>query len=221
MEYRRFGSTDFKVSPIGLGCMSMSGVYGPANDDESIAWVRRAFDLGIYFIYTSAGYGSGHNHEFISKALKGRRERIVIHSKSGSPRTPDAKGNRSCSTPEYLTQNCEQSVKRLGIDALDVFCMSRVDPDIPVEESVGAMARLVERGLTRYIGLSEASANSIRRARKVHPICSLQMEYSPWSRDPEGCNIQACREFEMGFMAYSPLGKGFFAGAVHARTDMP
>jgi aryl-alcohol dehydrogenase-like predicted oxidoreductase len=156
----------------------------------------------------------------INKALKGRRERIVIHSKSGSPRTPDAQGNRSGSTPEYLTQNCEQSVKRLGIDALDVFCMSRVDPDIPVEESVGAMARLVERGLTRYIGLSEASANSIRRARKVHPICSLQMEYSPWSRDPEGGNIQACREFKMGFMAYSPLGRGFFAGAVHGQSDL-
>ena len=220
MEYVQFGTTEFKVSHLALGCMSMSGAYGPADDDESIATLHRAFDLGINFIDTSASYGSGHNHELINKALKGRRERIVIHSKSGSPRTPDAQGNRSGSTPEYLTQNCEQSVKRLGIDALDVFCMSRVDPDIPVEESVGAMAQLVERGLTRYIGLSEASANSIRRARKVHPICSLQMEYSPWSRDPEGGNIQACREFKMGFMAYSPLGRGFFAGAVHGLSDL-
>jgi len=220
MEYVQFGTTEFKVSHLALGCMSMSGAYGPADDDESIATLHRAFDLGINFIDTSASYGSGHNHELINKALKGRRERIVIHSKSGSPRTPDAQGNRSGSTPEYLTQNCEQSVKRLGIDAIDVFCMSRVDPDIPVEESVGAMARLVERGLTRYIGLSEASANSIRRARKVHPICSLQMEYSPWSRDPEGGNIQACREFKMGFMAYSPLGRGFFAGAVHGQSDL-
>jgi len=220
MEYVQFGTTEFKVSHLALGCMSMSGAYGPADDDESIATLHRAFDLGINFIDTSASYGNGHNHELINKALKGRRERIVIHSKSGSPRTPDAQGNRSGSTPEYLTQNCEQSVKRLGIDALDVFCMSRVDPDIPVEESVGAMARLVERGLTRYIGLSEASANSIRRARKVHPICSLQMEYSPWSRDPEGGNIQACREFKMGFMAYSPLGRGFFAGAVHGQSDL-
>ena len=220
MEYVQFGTTEFKVSHLALGCMSMSGAYGPADDDESIATLHRAFDLGINFIDTSASYGSGHNHELINKALKGRRERIVIHSKSGSPRTPDAQGNRSGSTPEYLTQNCEQSVKRLGIDALDVFCMSRVDPDIPVEESVGAMARLVERGLTRYIGLSEASANSIRRARKIHPICSLQMEYSPWSRDPEGGNIQACREFKMGFMAYSPLGRGFFAGAVHGQSDL-
>jgi aryl-alcohol dehydrogenase-like predicted oxidoreductase len=220
MDYVQFGTTEFKVSRLALGCMSMSGAYGPADDNESIATLHQAFDLGINFIDTSASYGSGHNHELINKALKGRRERIVIHSKSGSPRNPDASGNRSGSTPEYLTQNCEQSVKRLGIDCLDFFCMSRVDPEIPVEESVGAMARLVERGLTRYIGLSEASANSIRRARKVHPIASLQMEYSLWSRDPEGGNIQACREFNMGFMAYSPLGRGFFAGVVHSEKDM-
>jgi aryl-alcohol dehydrogenase-like predicted oxidoreductase len=220
MDYVQFGTTEFKVSRLALGCMSMSGAYGPADDNESIATLHQAFDLGINFIDTSASYGSGHNHELINKALKGRRERIVIHSKSGSPRNPDASGNRSGSTPEYLTQNCEQSVKRLGIDCLDFFCMSRVDPEIPVEESVGAMARLVERGLTRYIGLSEASGNSIRRARKVHPIASLQMEYSLWSRDPEGGNIQACREFNMGFMAYSPLGRGFFAGVVHSEKDM-
>ncbi|MDH3442577.1 MAG: aldo/keto reductase [Deltaproteobacteria bacterium] len=220
MEYVPFGTTEFKVSRLALGCMSMSGAYGPADDNESIATLHKAFDLGINFIDTSASYGSGHNHELIAKALKGRRERIVIHSKSGSPRAPDASGMRSGSTPEYLTQNCEQSVKRLGVDALDFFCMSRVDPDIPIEESVGAMARLVERGLTRYIGLSEASANSIRRARKVHPVASLQMEYSLWSRDPEGGNIAACREFNMGFMAYSPLGRGFFAGVVHDPKDM-
>lgn len=220
MEYRQFGTTEFKVSPMGLGCMSMSGTYGPADDAESIATLHRAFDLGINFLDTSASYGSGHNHELIAKALKGRRERIVIHSKSGSPRAPDASGNRSGSSPEYLTQNCEQSVKRLNLDCLDIFCMSRVDPKVPIEESVGAMARLVEQGKTRYIGLSEASANSIRRAQKVHPIVSLQMEYSLWSRDPEGGNIEACREFGMGFMAYSPLGRGFFAGAVHNAKDM-
>ena len=214
MEYRRFGTTEFKVSPMGLGCLSMSGLYGPADDNESIATLHRAFDLGINFLDTSASYGNGHNHELIAKALKGRRERIVIHSKSGSPRTPDASGSRSGSAPAYLTQNCEQSVKRLGLDCLDIFCMSRVDPEIPIEESVGAMARLVQQGKTRYIGLSEASANSIHRARKVHPIVSLQMEYSLWSRDPEDGNIQACRQYNMGFMAYSPLGRGFFAGAV-------
>ena len=220
MEYVQFGTTEFKVSRLSLGCMSMSGAYGPADDNESITTLHRAFDLGINFIDTSASYGNGHNHELIAKALKGRRERIVIHSKSGSPRAPDASGNRSGSIPEYLINNCEQSLKRLGVDCLDFFCMSRVDPEIPVEESVGAMARLVEQGKARYIGLSEASANSIRRARKVHPIASLQMEYSLWSRDPEGGNIQACREFHMGFMAYSPLGRGFFAGAVHSDKDM-
>ena len=220
MEYVPFGRTEFKVSRLGLGCMSMSGAYGPADDNESIATLHRAFDLGINFLDTSASYGSGHNHELIARALKGRRERIVVHSKTGSPREPDASGSRSGSTPEYLTQNCEQSLKRLGTDRIDIFCMSRVDPAIPVEDSVGAMARLVEQGKVRYVGLSEASANSIRRARKVHPIVSLQMEYSLWSRDPEGGNIQACREFNMGFMAYSPLGRGFFAGAVHSAKDM-
>ncbi|MFC1816748.1 aldo/keto reductase [Thermodesulfobacteriota bacterium] len=220
MEYRQFGTTDFKVSPMGIGCMSMSGAHGPADDAESIATLHRAFDLGINFLDTSASYGRGHNHGLIARALKGRRERIVIHSKTGSPRTPDASENLSGSSPGYLTRTCEQSLKRLGIDCLDIFCMSRVDPKIPVEESVGAMARLVEQGKTRFISLSEASPASIRRAQKVHPIVSLQMEYSLWSRDSEDGNIEACREFGMGFMAYSPLGRGFFAGAVHDINDI-
>jgi len=215
MEYRQFGTTDFKVSPMGLGCMTMSGAYGPAEDAESLATLNRAFDLGINFLDTSGRYGGGHNHELIARALKGRRERIIIHSKSGSPRPSDTRGNCSGSSPEYLIRACEQSLKGLSIDVLDIFCMSRVDPQIPIEESVGAMARLVEQGKTRYIGLSEASPASIRRAQKIHPIASLQMEYSLWSRDPEAGNIEACREFGMGFMAYAPLGRGFLAGAVH------
>src|SRR5262245_55549081 len=219
MEYRPFGTTDFHVARMGLGCMSMSGVYGPADDTESIATLHRAFDLGINFLDTSASYGNGHNHELIAKAIKGKRDKIVIHSKSGSPRTPDARGLRSGSTPDYLIQTCEESLKRLGIDLLDIFCMSRVDPQVPIEDSVAGMARLVEQGKIRYIALSEASATSIRRAQSVHPIASLQMEYSLWSRDPEAGNIQACREFGMGFMAYSPLGRGFFAGAVHNLKD--
>lgn len=218
MEYRQFGATEFEVSRMGLGCMSMSGVYGPADDKESISTLHRAFDLGINFLDTSSSYGSGHNHELVAKALKGRRERIVVHSKTGSPRTPNA--GWSGSAPEFLISTCEQSLKRLGIECLDFFCMSRVDPDIPIEESVGAMSRLVEQGKARYIGLSEASASSIRRARAVHPVASLQFEYSLWSRDPEGGNIQACREFKMGFMAYAPLGRGFLAGAVRGPKDM-
>jgi aryl-alcohol dehydrogenase-like predicted oxidoreductase len=221
MEYRKFGTTDFKVSPMGVGCMSMSGAYGPADDTESIAALHRAFDLGINFLDTSSSYGNGHNHELIAKALKGRRERIFIHSKSGSPRTPDGSGQRSGGAPEYLIRNCEDSLKRLGVDVLDIFCMSRVDPNVPIEESVGGMARLVEQGKARYIALSEASATSIRRANKVHPVVSLQMEYSLWSRDPENGNLQACREFGMAFMAYAPVGRGFLAGAYHRLDDIP
>lgn len=218
MRYCQFGTTEFRVSRMGLGCMSMSGSYGPADDRESMDTLHRAFDLGINFLDTSSSYGNGHNHALIAKALKGRRERIVVHSKTGTPRTPQE--GTSGSTPEFLVDNCEQTLRRLDIDCLDIFCMSRVDPAVPVEESVGAMARLVEQGKTRYIGLSEASADSIRRARKIHPVASLQFEYSLWSRDPEGGNIQACREFNMGFMAYSPLGRGFFAGAVRGSHDM-
>jgi len=221
MDYHKFGTTEFEVSPLGLGCMSMSGAYGPADDAESIATLHEAFDRGINFLDTSASYGNGHNHELVAKALKGRRERVIIHSKSGSPRAPDATGDRGGSSPQYLATVCEESLRRLDIDVLDVFCMSRVDPNVPIEESVGGMARLVEQGKVRHIGLSEASATSIRRAQQVHPIVSLQMEYSLFSRDPEGGNIQACREFGMGFMAYGPLGHGILAGLFHQASDMP
>ena len=220
MEYRQFGTTDFKVPPMGLGCMSMSGAYGPADDGESIATLHRAFDLGINFLDTSASYGNGHNHELIRKALEGRRERIVIHSKSGSIRTPDG-STQGGGSPEYLTAVCERSLKSLGIETLDIFCLSRVDANVPIEESVGAMSRLIEQGKTRYIALSEAGPESIRRANKVHPIVSLQMEYSLWSRDAENGNIEACREYGMGFMAYSVLGRGFLAGLFHDLEELP
>ena len=221
MEHRQFGTTDCKVSPMGLGCLSMSGMYGAGDDEESIATLHRAFELGINFLDTSASYGNGHNHELIGKAIKGKRDQVVIHSKSGSPRAANGAGLEGGSSPEYLVRTCEESLQRLGIDCLDVYCMSRIDPTVPVEESVGGMVRLVEQGKTRYIGLSEASAASIRRARKAHPIVSLQIEYSLWSRDPEQGNIEACREFGMGLMAYSPLGRGFFAGAVRGLNELP
>lgn len=213
MEYRKFGTTDLKVSAICLGCMSMSGAWGAADDTESIATLHRAFDLGVNFLDTSASYGAGHNQELIAKALRGRRERIVIHSKSGSPRTGNSADARGGGSSDYLAKMCEDSLRRLGVETLDIFCMSRVDPNVPVEESVGAMARLVEQGKARHIGLSEAGAESIRRASKVHPIVSLQMEYSLWSRDVEGGgNLQACRDCAMSLMAYAPLGRGQLAG---------
>lgn len=217
MDYVQFGSSPLMVSRIGIGCMSMSGSYGPADDRESIATLHAAFDRGVNFLDTSAAYGEGHNHRLLREALQGRRERIVIHSKAGSTNTPDGRGGGA---PDYLTRICEESVERLGVDALDVFCMSRIDPGVPVEESVGAMAALVDRGLCRYIGLSEASAESIRRGHTVHPLVSLQIEYSLFSRDPEGGNLQACREFGMSLMAYSPLGRGLLTGRYRTPDDL-
>lgn len=221
MEYHRFGTTDFVVSPIGVGCMSMSGSRGPADDNESINTLHRAFDLGVNFLDTASSYSDGHNHDVIAKALKGRRERIVVHTKSGSPRTADAGGFRGGGDPAYLAQTCEDSLRRLGVDTLDIFCLSRVDPNVPIEESVGGMVRLVEQGKTRYISLSEASASSIRRAQTVHPVVSLQIEYSLWTREAEAGNIQACREFGMSLMAYSPLGRGFLAGGFRDIDELP
>jgi aryl-alcohol dehydrogenase-like predicted oxidoreductase len=216
----QFGTTDFNVSQLSLGGMSMSGAYGPADDDESIATLHRAFDLGINFIDTSASYGNGHNHDLIRRALEGRRDRVIIHSKSGSIRTPEGE-TRGGGSPEYLTSVCERSLKSLGIDTLDVFCLSRVDANVPVEESVGAMARLVEQGKVRHVALSEAGPDSIRRANAVHPMVSLQMAYSVWERDAENGNLQACREHGMSFMAYSALGRGFLAGLFHDVNELP
>ncbi len=220
MQYRKFGTTPLEVSQIGLGCMSMSGAYGSADDAESIRTLHRAFDLGVNFIDTSANYGSGHNQELIRKALAGRRERVIIHSKSGTPRNREP-GTPTGGSPEFLTRVCEESLRRLGIETLDIFCLSRVDATVPIEESVGAMARLIEQGKTRYIALSEAGPDSIRRANKVHPIASLQMAYSLYEREAENGNLQACQEFGMGFMAYSVLGRGFLAGLFHELADLP
>ncbi|HEX2710821.1 MAG TPA: aldo/keto reductase, partial [Candidatus Acidoferrales bacterium] len=181
MERRRFGNTDLMVSSIGLGCYGMSGAYGPANDAESIATIRRALDLGLNLLDTSASYGQGHNHRLIGEAIRGRRHEVVIHSKSGSPRGGSSGGMRG-GDPRYLRQTCEESLRNLGIETLDVFCMSRVDPTVTVEESVGGMAELVREGKTRFISLSECSAASLRRGSAVHPLASLQMEYSLFSR---------------------------------------
>ncbi|HEY4135865.1 MAG TPA: aldo/keto reductase [Alphaproteobacteria bacterium] len=221
MELRRFGASDLMVSPLGLGCMGMSGAYGAGDDAESLATIDRALELGVNFLDTSASYGNGHNQQLLAKAIKGRRDKFVIHSKSGSPREKDMGAVRGGSGGDYLIGMCEDSLKRLGIDCIDVWCMSRVDPGVPIEDSVGAMAKLVAQGKARYIGLSEASGETVRRARKVHPIVSLQMEYSLFSRDAEAGNLQVCREFGMAFMAYAPLNRGLLTGMFRQEADLP
>jgi aryl-alcohol dehydrogenase-like predicted oxidoreductase len=221
MERHRFGKSDLTVSAIGLGCYGMSGVYGPADDAESIATIRRALDLGVNTLDTSASYGQGHNHRLIGEAIRGRRHDVVIHSKSGSPRDGGADAVRGGGDPRYLRQTCEQSLKNLGIETLDVFCMSRVDPNVPIEESVGAMADLVTEGKTRFISLSECSAASLKRGSAVHPLVSLQMEYSLFSRDAEGQGqIDACQELGMAMMAYAVLGRGMLSDQVPKAQEL-
>src|SRR5215831_19109708 len=215
MERRRLGNCDLMVSIIGLGCYGMSGAYGPADDAESIATIRRALDLGVNLFDTSASYGKGHNHRLIGEAIRGRRHDAVIHSKSGSPRDGSSDAVRGGGDPRYLRHTCEQSLKNLGIETLDVFCMSRVDPNVPVEESVGGMAELITEGKTRFIALSECSANSLGRGSAVHRLASLQMEYSVFSRDAEEQGqIDTCKELGLALMAYAVLGRGMLSAEI-------
>jgi aryl-alcohol dehydrogenase-like predicted oxidoreductase len=221
MEQRKFGNTDLTVSTIGLGCYGMSGAYGPADDAESIATIRRALDLGVSLLDTSASYGQGHNHRLIGEAIRGRRHEVVIHSKSGSPRDGNSDATRGGGDPRYLRQACEESLRNLGIDTLDVFCTSRVDPNVPVEESVGGMAELVQECKTRFISLSECSADSLRRGSAVHPLASLQMEYSLFSRDAEEQgHIDACKDLGLAMMAYAVLGRGILSAELPKAEEM-
>src|SRR3954467_11248159 len=220
MEMRTLGSSGINVSAIGLGLMSMSGIYGNANDDESIRVIHYALEKGINFLDSADMYGWGHNEELLGKALRGRREGVIVATKFGQVKTPDGKQDVD-GRPQYVMRACEASLKRLGIDTIDLYYQHRVDAKVPIEETVGAMAELVAAGKVRYIGLSEAAPETIRRAHAVHPITALQTEYSLWSRDPEDALLATCRDLNIAFVAYSPLGRGFLTGRFRTPDDLP
>jgi len=211
---RTLGRGGPEVPAIGLGCMVLSGTYGPAEEKESLATLDRALELGCNFWDTADVYGRGHNEELVGRALKGRRQRVVLATKCGFVWTDAKDEARIDGSPQHIRAACEASLRRLGVDAIDLYYLHRLDPNVPIEDSVGAMAELVRNGKVRHIGLSEVSANTLRRAAKVHPIAALQSEYSLWTRDPEGAIFQACRELGVCFVAFSPVGRGFLAGAI-------
>lgn len=221
MQYRRLGKSSLISSALGLGCMGMSEFYAGRDDAESIATIRRAIDQGVTHLDTADMYGSGRNEELVGKAIQGRRNEIMLATKFGNVRGENGAFLGVNGRPEYVRQCCEASLKRLRIPAIDLYYQHRVDRQVPIEDTVGAMARLVEEGKVRYLGLSEASPETIRRAHKVYPISALQTEYSLWTRDPEDDVLATCRELGIGFVAYSPLGRGFLTGRFRRFEDLP
>jgi aryl-alcohol dehydrogenase-like predicted oxidoreductase len=220
MPHRRLGRSELSLSAIGLGCMGMSEFYGTTDDDESIATIHRALERGMNFFDTADMYGVGRNEELVGRALRGHRQEVVLATKFGNVRSADGKFLGVNGRPEYVQQACEASLRRLGVDVIDLYYQHRVDPEVAIEETVGAMASLVRQGKVRFLGLSEAAPATIRRAAKVHPIAALQTEYSLWSRDPEAEIIPTCRELGIGFVPYSPLGRGFLTGKYRSETDL-